>query len=246
MNASPDLVTRFAPTGTLRAAINIGNPILAGTDPSTSAPRGVSIDLANELARRLGVAIELVVFDTAGKSVDAVAKERADVGFFAIDPLRGADIAFTAPYVLIEGCYLVRDDSPIRGNDEVDRPGRTVVVGEGSAYDLHLTRELRHATIVRAPTSPAAVQAFIDSGADVAAGVKQQIAADARRRGGLRLLDGRFMVIRQAMGVPKGRGAEATLFLRRFVESMKADGFVERALARHGIEGASVAPTEPV
>lgn len=245
MNASPDLVSRFAPTGTLRAAINVGNPILAGTDPATGEARGVSIDLANDLAKRLGVAIELVVFDTAGKSVDAVAKDHADVGFFAIDPQRGADIAFTAPYVLIEGCYLVREDSPIRGNDDVDRPGRTVVVGQGSAYDLHLTRELRHATIVRAPSSPAVVQTFLDSGSDVAAGVKQQIEADARRLGGLRLLDGRFMVIRQAMGVPKRRGEEAALYLRRFVESMKAEGFVERALARHGIQGASVAPPEP-
>lgn len=246
MNASPDLVSRLAPTGKLRAAINVGNPILAGTDPATGDARGVSIDLANELAKRLGVAIELVVFDTAGKSVDAVAKDHADVGFFAIDPQRGADIAFTAPYVLIEGCYLVREVSPIRDNDDVDRPGRTVVVGQGSAYDLHLTRELRHATIVRAPSSPAVVQTFVDSGSDVAAGVKQQIEADAHRLGGLRLLDGRFMVIRQAMGVPKRRGEDAALYLRRFVESMKADGFVERALARHGIQGASVAPPEPV
>ncbi|MEO7114246.1 MAG: ABC transporter substrate-binding protein, partial [Caldimonas sp.] len=240
MNASPDLVSRLAPTGKLRAAINVGNPILAGTDLATGDARGVSIDLANELAKRLGVAIELVVFDTAGKSVDAVAKDHADVGFFAIDPQRGADIAFTAPYVLIEGCYLVREVSPIRDNDDVDRPGRTVVVGQGSAYDLHLTRELRHATIVRAPSSPAVVQTFVDSGSDVAAGVKQQIEADAHRLGGLRLLDGRFMVIRQAMGVPKRRGEDAALYLRRFVESMKADGFVERALARHGIQGASV------
>jgi polar amino acid transport system substrate-binding protein len=244
MHPSAEIVARLAPTGTLRAAINLGNPILAGTEPATGAPRGVSIDLARELAKRLGVGIELVVFDTAGKSVDAVAREHADVGFFAIDPLRAAEIAFTAPYVLIEGCYLVRTDSPLRGNDEVDRAGRSVVVGQGSAYDLHLTRELKQATILRAPSSPAVVQTFIERAADVAAGVRQQLEADARRLGGLRLLDGRFMVIRQAMGTPKRRGEAAAILLREFVEAMKAEGFVDAALARHGIEGASVAPPE--
>ena len=241
MNHSPDLVAAYTPTGKLRAAINLGNPILAGTDPATGEPRGVSIDMARGFAERLGVGIELVVFDTAGKSVDAVTKDEADIGFFAIDPLRGQGIAFTPPYVLIEGAYLVRDDSPLRDNGEVDREGRSVVVGKGSAYDLYLTRELRHATIVRAPTSPAVVDTFVAEHADVAAGVKQQLEADARRLGGLRLLPGRFMVIRQAMGCPKGRGAAAAEALSRYVEEMKASGFVAQALARHGIEGASVA-----
>lgn len=244
MSISPDLAASLAPTGALRAAINLGNPILAGTDPSTGEPRGVSIDLARELGRQLGVAVQLVVFDNAGKSVEAVAQERADVGFFAIDPLRGADIAFTAPYVLIEGCYLVPDSSPLRANDEVDRAGRVVVVGRGSAYDLHLTRELKHASIVRAPTSQAVVDTFVASKADVAAGVRQQLGADARRVGGLRLLDGRFMVIRQAMGTPKRRGDAAARELCRFVERMKAEGFVAAALDRHGIQGASVAPAD--
>jgi polar amino acid transport system substrate-binding protein len=238
---SPDVVARFTPTGMLRASINLGNPILAGRD-AAGEPCGVSVDLARAFAQRLGVGLELVVFDTAGKSVQAVTDEQADIGFFAIDPSRGAGISFTAPYVLIEGCYLVRDDSPIRSNDEVDRAGRTVVVGQGSAYDLFLTRELKHASIVRAPTSPAVVDTFIERNAEVAAGVRQQLEADARRRGGLRLLDGRFMVIQQAMGTPKGRGADAAACLAQFVEEMKASGFVAAALARHGIEGASVAP----
>jgi polar amino acid transport system substrate-binding protein len=230
----------FAPTGRLRAAINLGNPILA--HPVDGGAGGVSVDLARALARRLGVDLELVVVDTAGKSVDAVAGERADVGFFAIDPARGADIAFTGPYVLIEGSYLVQDGSPIRANDDVDRAGHRVVVGKGSAYDLFLTRELRQAQIVRAPSSPAVVPTFLDEGADVAAGVRQQLEADARKQPGLRVLDGRFMVIRQAMGVPKSRGADAAVFLAAFVEEMKASGFVADALKRHGIEGASVAP----
>lgn len=244
MTAAPDILAAFTPTGRLRASINLGNPILANTDPATGAPGGVSVDLARALAQRLGVDIELVVFDTAGKSVQAVTDEKADIGFFAVDPLRGAGIAFTAPYVLIEGCYLVRDGSPLRANDEVDRAGLRVVVGQGSAYDLHLTRELRHAAIVRAPSSPAVVDTFIAQQADVAAGVKQQLEADAKRLGGLRLLDGRFMVIQQAMGTPKARGPAAAKFLAAFVEQMKASGFVASALARHGIHGATVAPLE--
>ncbi|MFJ1466199.1 ABC transporter substrate-binding protein [Massilia orientalis] len=231
----------FAPGGKLRAAINLGNPILAHAAGDGGAG-GVSVDLAREFARRLGVDLELVVVDTAGKSVDAVATERADIGFFAIDPARGAAIAFTAPYVLIEGSYLVKAESPIRANEDVDRAAHRVVVGKGSAYDLFLTRELRQAQIVRAPSSPAVVPTFLELDADVAAGVRQQLEADARDRPGLRLLDGRFMVIRQAMGVPKSRGEHAAAALAAFVEEMKAGGFVADALRRHGIEGASVAP----
>ncbi len=241
MTLTPDLLSTFAPTGALRAAINLGNPILANAR-ADGAPFGVSVDLATELARRLGVPLQPVVVDTAGKSVEIVAADQADVGFFAIDPLRGADITFTGPYVLIEGCYLVPDASPLQANEEVDRAAHRVVVGKGSAYDLYLTRNLRHAQIVRAPSSPAVVETFIAEHAEVAAGVKQQLEADAARLGGLRLLPGRFMVIRQAMGVPKRRGPAAAAYLAAFVEEMKAGGFVAEALRRHGIEGASLAP----
>lgn len=241
MTTTPSIRSAFAPTGKLRAAINLGNPILACQGEDGGA-RGVSVDLAGEFARLLGAELELVVVDAAGKSVDAVASEQADIGFFAIDPLRGANIAFSAAYVLIEGCYLVKQDSPLKANEEVDAETNRVVVGKGSAYDLHLSRTLAHARILRAPTSPTVVDTFMELGAEVAAGVKQQLEADARRFGGLRLLDGRFMVIQQAMGTPKSRGAEAAVFLARFVEHMKASGFVAAALARHRIDGASVAP----
>lgn len=241
IDISPAVRAAFAPTGVLRASINLGNPILANTG-ADGAPGGVSVDLARELAALLDLPLELVVFDAAGKSVEAVAGGQADFGFFAIDPVRGADIAFTSPYVLIEGYYLVRDDSPITGNAQVDDAANRVVVGKGSAYDLYLTRELRQAAIVRSPTSPTVVEVFLEQGAEVAAGVKQQLEADAARHGGLRLLDQRFMVIQQAMGLPKVRGAEAAQVLRDFVERMKASGFVDAALARHGVKGASVAP----
>lgn len=237
----PSIIRAFTPTGTLRASINLGNPILAGKDAS-GAPSGVSVDLARAFAEKLGVELELVVFDSAGKSVEAVSEERADFGFFAIDPLRGETIAFTAPYVLIEGYYMVRDASPIRRNEDVDRPLHRVAVGKGSAYDLYLTRELKHAQIVRAPTSPTVVKTFLENDLEVAAGVRQQLESDALQQPGLRLLDDRFMVIRQAMGVPISRGTAVANALHTFVEEMKASGFVAEALARHGIAGASVAP----
>jgi len=242
-NQHARLAAELAPTGILRASINVGNPILANLDPEGN-PFGVSVDLAREFAGCLGVPLELVVFDSAGKSVDAVTAEQADFGFFAVDPVRGTGIAFSEPYVLIEGAYLVKDESSVKSNGEVDLAGHRVVVGKGSAYDLYLTRTLRHAHIVRAPTSPSVVQTFLEQEADVAAGVRQQLEADARRTVGLRLLPGRFMVIQQAMGLPKARSAEAVELLRRFVEGMKVSGFVSDALRRYGIEGASVAPAK--
>jgi polar amino acid transport system substrate-binding protein len=237
-------VSILAPLGKLRAAINFGNPILANRDVATGEARGVSVDLARELGRRLGVPVELVPFGAAGKVVEAVKDAQVDVGFVAIDPVRGADMLQTPAYVVIEGAYLVKDDSPIKSNDEVDRPGNRIVVGNGSAYDLFLTREIKAATLVKAPTSPAVTDTFLAQNLEVAAGVKQQLQADAKRLPGLRLLDGRFMVINQAMGIPKGREAGLP-YVRNFVEEMKASGFVAEALKRHRIEGAAVAAAQP-
>jgi polar amino acid transport system substrate-binding protein len=234
------ILPSLAPCGHLRATINLGNPILASHD-AAGGVRGVSVDIANELARRLGVAAKLVVVDAAAKAVAAVASEQADVGFFAIDPVRGAGIAFTDPYVLVEGCFLVRQSAPITGNSQVDSSGTRVVVGAGSAYDLFLTRELKHAHIVRVPTSPAVVDAFIEQGLEVAAGVKQQLQADAARRPGLRLLEKPFMVIRQAMGITRARGEPAANYLRAFVDDLRSSGYVRESLAKHGIEGATAA-----
>ncbi len=245
MQADPLTIAALAPTGKLRASINLGNPVLASKDPASGQPVGVSVDLARALAKFLKVDIDLVVFDAALKSVEAVASGQADIGFFAIDPLRGQGIAFTAPYVLINGNYLVPANSPIRSNDEVDRPGIRVAVGKGSAYDLYLTRELRQAQLVRVTTSQAVVDSFIEQRLEVAAGVKQQLEADAARVPKVRLLPESFMVIEQAMGLPRNRGEAAATLLRQFVENMKASGFVAQSLARHGIKGASVAPVLP-
>lgn len=232
--------SELAPTGALRAAINFGNPVLASRGPD-GQPKGVSVDLARELGRRLGVPVELVPFDAAGKVVGAAKSGVWDVAFVALDPKRAEDMEQSPPYVVIEGAYLVRESSPLRSNDEVDRPGNRVVVGRNSAYDLFLTRHLKRAQLVRTPTSSQVVQYFVEQNLEVAAGVKQQLEFDARRLGGVRLLPGRFMVINQAMASQKGKEAGAR-YVRAFIEGMKASGFVAQALARHGIQGAAVAP----
>jgi polar amino acid transport system substrate-binding protein len=240
-SAPPSAVADLAPTGKLRAAINLGNPVLASKDAATGEAKGVSVDLARELAQRLGVPLGIVPYNAAGRVTDDAKNGVWDVAFVAIDPKRGADMAQSPPYVQIEGAYLVRNDSPLRDNAEVDREGTRVAVGRGSAYDLFLTRELKRATLVRAPTSPEVVGFMLKENLEVAAGVKQQLEADARRVGGVRLLPGRFMVINQAMASQKGGDAGAK-YVRDFIEEMKASGFVARALERHRIEGAAVAP----
>jgi len=239
-SAPSEAAARLAPGGKLRAAINFGNPILAVKDPATGEPRGVSVDLARELARRLAVPVELVTYDAAGKVVDDAPTGAWDVAFVAIDPKRAADMDYTAAYVLIEGAYVVPRGSPIRENDEVDRGGIRVVVSKGSAYDLYLSRELKRAKVVHVATSQEVVKGMVALGAEVGAGVRQQLEASARTTSGVRLLPGRFMVIRQAMATPKGR-QDGARYLAVFVEEMKASGFVAAALAKHAIDGATVA-----
>ena len=237
---SDEIAKQIAPTGTLRAVINLGNPILAHLNSKSSEPAGLSVDLAQALAQRLQVPLKLISVSSAAKSVESVSSGNADIGFFAIDPVRGQGIAFTSAYVVIEGSYLVRNNSPLKQNEEVDQPKHTVVVGKGSAYDLFLTRELKSAQLIRTNTSPEVVPFFVSENHDIAAGVKQQLEADAKRLGGLRLLPGHFMVIEQAMGLPLGRTQNAKTFLKNFVEDMKSNGFVRDSLIRHNIDGASI------
>ena len=239
-----DVAAALAPGGTLRVAINFGNPVLAQRDAATGAPRGVSAELAAELGRRLELPIRFVTYDSAGRVTDAGREGAWDLCFLAVDPVRAQGILFTAPYVVIEGTYLVPRDSPLRAVEDVDRPGLRVAVGRGSAYDLFLTRALRHAEVVRAPSSPEAVEAFRRDRLDAAAGVKQPLAGYARAHPDTRLIPGRFMVIEQAVGIPQGRDA-ALPWLRAFVEEMKASGFVARALAESGQSDAEVAPASP-
>ncbi len=241
----PGARSELAPTGKLRAAINFGNPVLAQKDPASGEPRGVSVDLARELGRRLGVPVELVTYDAAGKVFDALKTGAWDIAFLAIDPARATEIAFTAPYVVIEGTYLVPADSPLRTIQDVDRDGVRVAVGNKSAYDLYLTRTLKRAQLVRVPTSPEAIDVFLKDKLEAAAGVKQPLLQFAKTHPNVRVMDGRFMAIEQAMGTPKGREAGA-LYLREFVEEMKASGFVARGLEKSGQGDATVAPRAPV
>jgi polar amino acid transport system substrate-binding protein len=238
---SPQVVRELAPEGKLRAAINFGNPVLAQKDATTGEPRGISVDLARELARRLGVPIEFVLFEAAGKVADAVKTGVWDIAFLAIDPVRANDIAFTAPYVVIEGTYLVPADSPLLTIEDVDREGVRIAVGKGSAYDLYLTRMIKKAQLVRAPTSPTVINVFRDEKLEAAAGVRQQLIAFASSQPDVRVMNGRFMVIEQAIGTPKGRD-NVLEFLKSFVEDTKASGFIADALARSNQHDAAVAP----
>jgi polar amino acid transport system substrate-binding protein len=238
---SPDLVKELVPTGRLRTAINFGNSVLAQPDPAGGPPRGVSGDLARELARRLGVGIDYVTFDAAGKVTEALQQGLWDIAFLAVDPVRAAGIAFTAPYVVIEGIYVVPKDSPLQTVGDVDRDGVHIAVAKGSAYDLYLSRAIKHAALVRQPSGPEALEMFLRDRLEAAAGVRQPIAAFAQAHPDTRIIPGRFMAIEQAMGTVKGRDA-GIAYLRTFIEEMKASGFVARALATSGQDGAMVAP----
>jgi ABC-type amino acid transport substrate-binding protein len=233
----------IAPKGVLRAAINFGNVVLARRGPTLAESGGVSVEIARELARRLDVPLELIAFEGAGDVVKIAKDDVFDVAFMAIDPKRAADLGFTAAYVLIEGGYMVRSASPLNDAGEVDRPGTRMTVGNASAYDLYLTRTLQHAEITRAPTSAEAIDLFLREGFDVAAGVKAALAGYVAAHDGVRLLDGRFMVIEQAMVTT--HGAEAVRYISALIEELKASGFVQRWLVETGQTEAIVAPAAP-
>jgi polar amino acid transport system substrate-binding protein len=242
---SPDVLKEFAPTGTLRASINQGNTVLAQKGPNGEA-LGITVDLARELAKRLGLPIELVIFDAAGKVFEAMKRGAWDIAFLAIEPVRAAEIDFTAPYVLIEGTYMVPKDSPLKVIDDVDKPGIRIAVGVGSAYDLYLTRTIKNATIVRAKAGggKAMIEMWLNDKLEAAAGVRQQLEAYAKDHSDVRIMSGAFQQIQQAMGMPKKEGvpkAAGAAYLKAFVEDVKANGFVADALKRSN-QVAVVAP----
>jgi polar amino acid transport system substrate-binding protein len=236
-NAPPDVVKNLAPTGRLRVALNLGNIVLVQTDETTGAPKGVTVDLAGELGKRLGVPVDFTTFDGAGKAFEALKGGSIDIVFLAIEPVRAAEVAFTAPYVIIEGVYMVPKDSSLKQVADVDRDGVRIGVNKGSAYDLYLTRTLKHAKLLRGESG---VDLFVDDKLEAAAGVKQPLVAYASDHPEMRVMDGHFMEIQQAMGTPKGRLAGAA-YLRAFVEEMKASGFVTDAIKRSN-QSAAVAP----
>lgn len=243
MNSSSlsDVRKALLSTGKLRAAINYGNIVLAQKDAATGEPGGVSVALARELAKRLGVELEIFGFDAAGKVFAETDNDAWDIGFLAIDPVRGQKVLFTAPYVLIEGTYLVNQNSPLHSINDIDAPGIRVAVGKGAAYDLFLTRELKKAEIVRADTSAAAIDLFLERNLDAAAGVRQPLEKAAEHNEQLKVLPGSFTAIRQAMVTPK-KNQIALGYLHAFVEEMKSSGFVARELKRSGQDSAGIAP----
>jgi len=236
-------LSSLAPTGTLRVGINLGNPILANEDPNSKKLYGVTIDIANEIGKRISLPVQLIPFKTAGATVDAVKTGNIDLVFVAVDPVRGADISYTPAYIQIEGAYMVKSTSPLKTNEEIDAIGNDIVVGKGSAYDLYLTREIKHAALLRSASSQAVVDDFMSGKGNVAAGVRQQLETDAKRYKGLRILPGRFMVINQAIGIPKDRSSyeSANAYLSNVIVELKQSGFVMEAMKRHNIQGAQVA-----
>jgi polar amino acid transport system substrate-binding protein len=235
-NVEATIVTDLAPSGVLRTAINLGNPVLAQGTPA--APTGVTVDIGREIAARLGVQVEFLCFDAARDSFEATMKGQADICFLAIEPARAAEIAFTAPYVLIEGVFAVPRESRLAAVAEVDNPGVRIGVKRGSAYDLFLTRTLRHATVVRGGEG---TEAFLVGNLEAAAGVREPMTDFVGSRPGYRLIEERFMEIRQAVGTARTKRLETRQFLHGLIEELKATDFVGGALRRSG-QSAAVAP----
>ncbi|MBM4264744.1 MAG: transporter substrate-binding domain-containing protein [Deltaproteobacteria bacterium] len=231
----------LAPTGKIRAGINYGNAVLAQRNEATGEIKGVAVDLARELGRKSELPVELVAFPSAGQMVAALKSGAWDVAFLAAEPGRAGDVGFTAPHLIIEGTYLVPPGSPIKTVAEVDRDGIRIGVAAGSAYDLFLTRNIKHAQFVRAADTDSTFQLILDKKVEVVAGVRQALVANSSKLAGSRVLDERFMAIEQAAGMPKGRD-EGLRYLREFIEEMKASGFVERSLKNSGVLDVAVAP----
>ncbi len=228
-----DVRMELAPTGALRAAINYNNPVLARHDAATGTLSGVAVDLSKELAHRIGTRLELIPYEAAGRITASAQDNVWDVAFLAIDPVRGENIAFSAPYLELEGTYMVWAGSALHRIQDVDRAGVRIAVTRGSAYDLFLSRVLKYPQIVRAQDTPKSMELMLEQKLDAVAAVRTALVAEAKRVPGLRVLDGHFMTIPQAAGVPKGRPVAAR-YVSQFIEEMKASGFIARAMKMHG------------
>ena len=238
---TPAIRADLAPTGKLRAAINYGNFILATKDKTTGESKGVAIDLARELASRLGVPLEIVAYDLVGVMVDHAPTNAWDVAFLGSEPARETVIDFTAAYLEIEATYLVRGDSPLRAAAEVDRDGIKVAAPARANYELYLKRTLKHAQLTSTDGAAAAFDLLQTGKVDALAGLKEALHGLQAKLPGSRMLDGRFMGVQQSIGVPKGKSA-GLAYVRGLVEEAKANGLVARAIERTGARGVTVAP----
>jgi polar amino acid transport system substrate-binding protein len=231
----------LAPGGKLRVGINHSNFLLVNPGSPHGAPKGIAPDLALELGKRLGVPVEFVSFDGAGKTADAIRDGTVDVGFIASEAERANVIEFSSAYLELPATYLVPAGSPLRTLEDVDKPGMRIAVSNRSAYDLYLARTLKNAQLVRAEGIPASVKLFVDQKLDALAGLKPGLLADQQKLPGSRLLDGQFTAVQQSIGVPKKRAAAAK-HLREFVEDAKRSGLVAQLVEKHGVKGVNVAP----
>lgn len=235
------VVAELAPTGALRAAINMGNFLLVTGKRENGDPAGVSPDMAQEVADRLRVPLKLVPYATPGELADAVVRDEWDIGNIGAEPQRAEHIAFTAAYCEIESTYLVPAGSPIERIEDVDKPGIRIAVYERAAYGLWLARNIKHATLVMTNSIDESLAAFMDDKLEVLAGLKPRLLSDAEKLPGSRILDGKFSAVQQAIGTPK-KNTVATAWLAEFVEHAKASGLVQQLIDKHNVKGLSVAP----
>jgi polar amino acid transport system substrate-binding protein len=235
----------LAPTGKLRVGINSGNFLLVLEDGPDGEPRGIAPDLGREIGRRLGVPVEFVRFQQAGQLADGAKEGLWDIGFLGSEPQRSAEIAFSPAYLEIPVTYLVLSGSPIRTLADVDREGLRIAVSEKSAYDLFLSRTLKHAKLVRAQGIEGSYRLFLAEKLDALAGLKPRLVADAERLPGSRVLDGQVTGVQQSIGAPRGRGEAAAQYLREFVEEAKTSGLIAQIIEAHGVRGVTLAPKAP-
>jgi polar amino acid transport system substrate-binding protein len=238
---SPAARAELAPSGKLRIGINHSNFLLVNPGSKMGAPEGVAPDIARELGRRVGVPLEFVSFDAAGKTADAIRDAHVDAGFIASEAERANVIEFSSAYLELPATYLVPPGSAIKSLAEVDREGVRIAVSARSAYDLYLSRTLKNAKLVRAEGIPASFRLFVDDKLEAMAGLKPGLMADAPKLPGARMLEGHFTAVQQSIGVPKGRNAAAK-YLREFVEDIKRSGLVAQAVEKYGVKGVNVAP----
>jgi polar amino acid transport system substrate-binding protein len=238
---TPAVLAELAPTGKLRAGINFQNPLLTRLGPN-GEQSGVAVDLVIELARRLGVPIEIIPYHSAGELAESVNSGVWDVSVLAEEPARAKDIAFANATTEIEATYLVPPGSPLQKIDDVDKPGVRIALGAKSGYDLYLTRTLKHAQRVPIAGSGAAFKHFVAEKLEAFAGLKTELVKYAAELPGSRILDGRFMVVRHTAGIPRSRGDAGAAYLTAFVEAAKAEGLVTQWIAKSGVQGLSAAP----
>jgi len=238
---SPEILAQLAPTGVLRAGINMSNFLLVSSRGPDGGPAGVAPDMARAVADRLGVPVHYVPYPRPGELADAAGTGAWDIGLIGAEPQRAEKIAFSPAYAEIEATYLVPPASPITTQAEADRPGVRIAVAERAAYDLWLARNIRHATLMRAPTLDASFALFMEQGLEALAGLRPKLLEEVGKLPGGRILDGHFMTVQQAIGTSPANEAGAA-FLRDFVEDAKASGLVAALIAKHGVKGLSVAP----